>query len=245
MFKYFGYIGLYNESYESRKEKYEPVNEDVAQSFLEYVTDLDKKQSQRLETIETKTSQLIGQSSVVLSLIGLFIPLFFDKLNDLPAIWKIILILGFTITVFHFVLSIWQALKMFEVDKTRFMNGATSTITKKTRHLKKNGFINEQINDYIRIVNHNNSATNKIAGNLVYASRCFKIGIISLSFFIIIIISASFFIKDKAQQVLIVNKTKEDQSIDSLIKKMQELITVSKPLQTNADTTVHKSDTVK
>lgn len=207
--KYKEYFGLVKEDYPRRREKYK-LSRDlvIAKEYLKYLENLKVSHDSRQLTIETKNSHIIGQSSVVISIVSLFIPLFADKLNDLHIVIKTLLLIVFIGLVLHFIMAIFHAIKMLQIEKSRYMEGATSTITKENRSTTELAFVNEQIKDLVLIINYNNSITNKSAANLVYATRSFKTGIGIFSAFILILL-VSFWAVRKEVPVVSISNLKE------------------------------------
>ncbi len=229
--RYLVYIGLRKEKPHevelSEEEKQEIENEKIysyadeqmAPVYLEYVEKVNKNQEARLQTIESKSFQLIGQSSIVISVAGLFIPLFVDKLKNISIIYNGILVLVFLLVISHFVLSIYYAARMMLVNKYWFMSGATRTVTKSKRLTTKNAFVNEEIKDLVASIRHNNDLTDTIAINLALAGRCFMIGITGLFSFIILTVGGLVFVKETTPKVEIVK-------MPPLVKQKCDSITV-------------------
>lgn len=173
--------------------------------YRTYLIDLRQNQDSRLNTIESKNSQLIGQSSIVISIVALFIPLFINNLNTLNVWVKIPMITLFIGLILHFILTILHASKTLEIDKSKYMTGSTKTITKADRSTTEGTFINNENKDLVRIINHNNKIINRTASNLVYASRCFKIAIIGFLFFSFFLLTTILVVRKQPETITISN----------------------------------------
>jgi hypothetical protein len=179
MFKrYFEYIGITKEEHPHPKENYKAATTtELARLYLAYLDKLSKAHVERTQTVETKISQIIGQSSVVISISSLFISTIAERFSDINLYFRIYLLVLFAIVFLHFILAINHAIKLLLVDKNRYMLGSTSTVTRDERPTTQLKFLNEEIKDSVDSINFNAGATNKMASNLVYASRCFRLGI--------------------------------------------------------------------
>jgi Ca2+/Na+ antiporter len=204
--RYIEYIGFVKDEYPVKKEIYQIATSDsFAQKHLQYLNELNKTHENRQLTIENKNSQIIGQSSIVISIVALFIPLIITNLSDLSLWVRVLLIILFILLLAHFALAIFHATKTLEADKNRYMTGATSSVTKATRAATEEKFTEMQIQDLVHIVNFNNAVTNRTAANLVYASRCFKTGNIGFAIFSCLLISLSTIITKEPEKVNVVN----------------------------------------
>jgi hypothetical protein len=69
---------------------------------VDYLKVLDAQESGRQSTIESKTSQLIGQTGIIFTLLGLFITNYISKFSSWPTILQILLIVSFFICFFFY-----------------------------------------------------------------------------------------------------------------------------------------------
>lgn len=242
--KYLDYVGLCKNEYPRKKETYLPIaDKKLSKSYLVYLEDLKITQDKRQQTIESKNSQIMGQSSIVISIVSLFVPLFANQLNDLELIFKIPLLVIFVVLFFHFILAIIHAIKMLQIDKTRYMEGSTTTVTKDDRAKTEESFINEQIVDLVRMINYNNSVTNLSASNLVYASRCFRVGVITFLVFILSLLLSFTGLKKTIPNVTIPNIKELNPACNCLKKNLANPTTLSTKRQT--DTLKSKAQNMK
>ena len=222
--RYLEYIGLCKNEYPKKRETYTAAGINMAREYLAYLHGINAARDARQNTIETKTSQIIGQSSIVISIVSLFIPLFADKLADLNYFVKWTLLAVFIILVFHFIFATLHALKNLQIEKSQYMEGSTTTVTKDARATNECDFINEQIFDLVRIINHNNPLTNKAAAGLVYASRCFKIGTGTFLIFILTLLICFSTTTKTTDAIRIENIAEMDTTTSTQLSKLQDEI---------------------
>jgi hypothetical protein len=240
--KYFDYIGLCKNVYVRKCEVYTPATEiKIAREYLAYLQGVNATRDARQITIETKTSQIIGQTSIVISIVSLFVPLFADKFNDLDHSIKWTLLVVFTVLIFHFILATLHALKNLQIEKSRYMEGSTTTVTKETRAKTELEFINVQIKDLVNIINYNNPLTNRAAAGLVYASRCFKIGTGTFFIFILGLLVCFTSMTKTAESIRIENiKELKDETSKQLPKMQIEINTLKTRLDSLQSLKLHK-----
>ncbi|NME72653.1 hypothetical protein [Flammeovirga aprica] len=211
--KYFEHIGLTKEDIESKEIKQYKINGDgisLVIRYLDYLKEQHKHQQERQTTIENKNSQLVGQAGVIISIFTLFIPLLIDKLMDLSLMVLILLILGFVIIMFHYLLTIFHSTKTLGINKYKYATRTTKTVTGSGRKTDELSFLEQEINDLIYIIDTNSVQDNRKASNLIYATRSFRIASFSFVIFTLFIIGISFFISSKPHAIDI-------KSIDSSI----------------------------
>ena len=75
----------------------------------------------------------------------------------------------------------------------------------KKRYPKELDFLNEEINDLVFAIDKNDIQNNRKGGNLIYATRNFRIASIGFAFFTILIIGLSFTFKSSSQEIEIVD----------------------------------------
>ncbi len=85
--------------------------------------------------------------------------------------------------------------------------------------------MNGEIDDSVKMINFNASATNKMASNLVYASRCFRLGIWCLAILTVSILLSIAIVKKSPPSMTITNiKELNDKSLQNQQLKTQEEI---------------------
>lgn len=203
--KYIDYLHLKKESYEDVEIKTYQKTDDInlANRYLSYLKELYGFHENRQQVIESKNAQLVGQASIIISIISLFIPLLIDKLRSLNIFILITLIICFLFILIHYIITIMHSIKTLQINLYPYCNRSTSSITKKNRAKKEIDFINEEIQDLIWSIEKNTIQNNRKGNNLIYAVRSFKIASLSIIIFTILIISLSFWINSKPQEIAI------------------------------------------
>lgn len=188
------------------KESYNPSKKiKVAERYLTYLKEIHDYQRDRRTTIENKNSQLVGQASIVTSIFALFIPLLIDNLNGASLWVRLLLSIFFLVVLFHYLLSILHAIKTLTVDKYKYPNRSTISVTKKDRENTELKFINSEIKDLIYIINNTTPIDNIKGANLIYGARCFKIANIGFFIMTILVIGSTLIIKKEISEVKVKN----------------------------------------
>jgi hypothetical protein len=196
--KYLIYIGLLEDKSENKKsvvtkEVYSPATEiEVAKRYLDYLKEIDQYQKDRRTIIENKNSQLVGQASIVTSIFALFIPLLIDSFDSVFLWFKICFSTIFLFVLYHYLLTIFHAIKTLKINRYHYPTRRTTSVTKADRKEKELDFLNSEIEDLVYIINHTSPLDNIKGENLISASRCFEIanfGFGILAFIVIVSIS--------------------------------------------------------
>ena len=122
-------------------------NKDLLDDYINYLLRLFQNEDSRLNIIESKVSQLISQSGLIISIISFIIPLFYDKLNCLDLGFKIVLGLMFVLTIIFLGLSIFKAGGIFKIYKFKYSDCSVETLKKNFE--KSENFKEEYISDLI------------------------------------------------------------------------------------------------
>lgn len=207
--KYLKYVGLHKEKQgnsTSDVEVYSPATDiNIAERYLTYLKEIDNYQKERRITIENKNSQLVGQASIVTSIFALFVPLLIDKFNDISLYIIIPLTIIFLIVLFHYLLTIFHAIKTLKINRYRYATRKTSTVTKKERASTELEFLNEEISDLVYSINQTPPVDNQKGENLILGTRCFEIANFGFGIMAILIILLSFAVKKELPEVKINN----------------------------------------
>lgn len=209
--KYLDYIGInYSKKTERKVEKkaesyIRSGKIKIAERYLTYLKEIDNYQKDRRTTIENKNSQLVGQASIVTSIFALFVPLLFDNFNGITNSIKILITLTFLVVLFHYLLTIFHALKTLKINKYKYATRSTSTITKKKRAITELDFLNEEIEDLIYIINQTAPIDNLKGENLILGSRCFEIANFGFGLMTLLMIISTFTIKKEVPEIKINN----------------------------------------
>ncbi|KUJ56719.1 hypothetical protein [Chryseobacterium aquaticum] len=184
-----------------------PDNDDKVIQHKEFLKNLLDEERARLENIEGKTTQLISQTSLIISLISLFIPILLEKSNDLSFLIKIFFVTILISTYFFYILTIINALKNYNIKKFQYsFPNPTNVLIFKDKPINK--FNEEVIRDYLYSININQKLNNVKGSNVLYSYNSFKVANILLSFLVISVCFISFFQKNENQKIEIISPVK-------------------------------------
>lgn len=179
---------------------------DVHKNFLYSVL---QEENNRLNIIEGKTTQIISQTSIVFSLVGLIIPILIDKFSSINVFVKVIIILFLLVGFFFYLNSISNALKNFNLKKYKYpYSNPSNVIDFKDKTIEE--FNSEIVRDYLYSINKTIQINNVKGSNLISAYLCFKIANIFTGIIILIICSLILFVnsnKEEGKNIQVVNKT--------------------------------------
>ncbi len=191
-----------------------PTDIKLAERHLEYLKELYNIQRERQANIENKNSQLVGQASVIISIIALFVPLLIDKFSNINTFLFIIVIVAFIFVLFHYLVAIIHSIKTLQINHYQYSTTSTKTITKVSRSINEADFIKEEIEDLIYCIDKNSIQNNRKGSNLIFATRSFRIATIGVALFTLMVLSFSLSLKSESQKI-------EIESIDkSIIKEI-------------------------
>lgn len=166
--------------------------------YLSYINDLLQKESSRLATYDTKSAQIVGQTSLTLSIVGLFAPFSFDKVQSSQMWLKIILTVGFILIALFLLYAIICALRNFNIRMFNYAIGDEKNII--NGYMKSIKFHKEVINDKIFELKVSRDLNNVKGSNVLYAYRSFKTAIVILVSYILFYSASLFFINRNEQK---------------------------------------------
>jgi len=182
-----------------------PKKKDLKDSdFEKYILVLDnliEDEKERLNGIENKAIQIVGQVSIVIAILALFAPFVIEKVPSDMIFIRILLILGILIITVLFVYSISCALRNFDLRKYEF--GKTVEDTLVEHHDGKLDLLNyEIVNDKIFELRTTRHSTNAKASNVIYAFKAFKTAMVILVLYVVTYSILLFFIPEKTNQTV-------------------------------------------
>ena len=152
--------------------------EELHNDFIDYLLRIFENENKRLDVIESKISQLIAQSGIIISIFSFIIPFMYDKLSNENCLFKVAIVLLFFTTLLLFGISIHNASKVYKVSDFKYMDCSPETVDEKFD--SENDFKNEYINDLKNSIKNNKKTNNKKASKLITANLYFKLGVYSL-----------------------------------------------------------------
>lgn len=189
---------------------------------LEYLKSLEGQESSRQTTIETKTSQLIGQTGIIFSLLSLFIGNYISKFSSWPGTLQTFLIVFFLAALFFYLSAIFQATKYLNIHK--YVYGQRSVSTVKTRFVNDEAFKVEEIKDLIYSIERNTQVNNQKSNNLIYAYRSFRIGTLIVGMLTILLIASGYFTPSSPINKLEIQQPIIIQGLDSSLEGLKNEI---------------------
>lgn len=181
-------INDYDLSGEEEKDKIQ-LHKDFLLSVLQ-------EENNRLSFVENKTTQIISQTSIIFSLVGLIIPIVIDKFDDVSFFIKLTLILLLMISFFMYLISIRNALKNLNIKKFKYpYANPENVITLKDKTIEE--FNSELIRDYLYCIKKTILINNIKGTNLLHAYKSFKIANYFTGIIIIVICSLVLFTTQK------------------------------------------------
>jgi hypothetical protein len=166
---------------------------------LAYLKALSDQEDSRQDIIESKASQITGQSGIIFSLLSLFIANYISRLTDLPLIFQIVLIIVFLISLFLYLNTIFQATKNLNITKYAYAQRSVTTVQAKFN--SEEDFKVEEIKDLIFSIEKNTGNNNLKSNNLIYAYRSFTLGTIFIGLLAVLLIFSSYWLpKEKAKE---------------------------------------------
>ena len=149
---------LYTESAEQRRD---------------YLRNLYIEENDRQSIVEGKQSQLLGQSSVILSLVGLFIPMYMDKLSSVTSYLQVALIVIFLLTLFFYFRTIFFSSRHLNAAAANYQRLSAGTVN--DHFDSKAAFHEEEIRDMLTCIDCNKQINDTKVVNLQKAYRNFTI----------------------------------------------------------------------
>lgn len=224
--KYLSLIGLFYTEGERPDLAYEiqgyqlTENLEKIKSHRDFLLNLENQEDKRLDTIESKTSNLIAQTAIVFSLLGLFIPLLIDKASSFNICLQIALIVPLFLSSFFYLLTIHNALKNYQIHRFKYVRSVPKNVMDlKDESLEK--FIAEEVRDLLLAVPENRHINNRKGNYLLHSYTAFRLANITTGILIATFAVSILFYRPEKNTITI-NEPIEIKKIDSLIKYMKK-----------------------
>jgi len=172
-------IGLWIEEenklrYTFEREKYVVTDNDRIAAHKQLLQSLEKKEDERLEVIDKKTSQLITYTGVIFSALSLFIPILLEKITVTNMTVKIVLVIVLTLAFVFYVLTIHNAARNYNSSKFWYSRSTPLMVIDEQEKTVAE-FTKSEVLDLILGYDYSLRANNEKASNLIYAYRTFRI----------------------------------------------------------------------
>lgn len=170
-----------NDNNRDQQEEKEKLAEEERNFVLNQMSD----EERRREVIEGKTGQLLGQVSIVVSVVALFIPLISDQVNSLSPCVKILTVLLFLAVVVTFIISIWIASHSWIIHKYGYERPDLQDVFKPNKPHNRLGFLENHRDVLASAVKQHIDINNTKGTQLIRAGEAFRVGIILLGVLVV------------------------------------------------------------
>lgn len=216
------------------------VDSEKILSHKEFLKSVADEENSRLSFIENKTSQIISQTSIVFSLLGLFMPIIIDKTGDANIYIKIVIILLVLIAFVFYLLTINNALKNFNIKNFSYsVSNPENVLTFQNNTIEE--FNSELVRDYLYCINKNIVINNRKATNLLHSHNTFKFANIVTGIIVVLLSVMILFLKNDDPKIQIEKPVKIDK-LDSLIKNVKPIIVIQRDTIVVKDTIYLKTN---
>lgn len=228
MKEYLNAIGLFYTHNESNPYSYNvddykiSTDEKKSEIHRNYLKNIENGENGRLTLIESKTSQLISQTGIIFSLLGLFIPILVDKITDIHFLVKFLLLALLILAFCFYMLTIQNALKNFNVKNFIYCKPSPKNVLD-SQDKDISFFYAEEVKDLLYSINENIKTNNKKATNLLHSYTSFRIANISSGFLVISFSITLLFFNPKKEGIF-VEKPIKIEKLDSLMDKLTKTI---------------------
>lgn len=209
------YLGFGKEEAIDNKYQDSFPNTDTLDLKLAYLKQLESHEATRMSAIETKTSQLIGMTSIIFSLLGLFISNYVTKFQNLQIGVQIILIAVFLIGLSFYINTIFQASRYLDISKHAY--GQRSTTTVQQAFGSESQFKIEEIKDLLFSIERSILVNNRKSNYLIYGYRSFKIATTCVGLLSVLLLTAGYFSMDPKPNRVVVENSISGKNLESIM----------------------------
>lgn len=164
-----------------KKEEEEIV---LLREKLDFLQELNAFQKNRQTVIENKNSQLLGQASITVSVVALFVPLLLGELKKVD-IWLVsVLTIAFLFTLCFYFSAIFHILKTLNIKKYPYASSTPQSAIKPTTK----ELIKERIADLLYSLRQNEKQDNLKGDNLIMGAKSFRKASISFLVFVFLMV---------------------------------------------------------
>ncbi|MDB4926599.1 hypothetical protein [Mucilaginibacter sp.] len=217
----------------------DPQEEEKSEAHMHYLKSLFAEENDRLNLLESKTSQLIGQTGLIFSLLSLFVPLLVDKVEGLALYIKIVLLFVLLLSFGFYLLTIKNALRNYNVKNFQYSSPAPKNV-QDFNNKTLNAFYSEVVRDLLLGLHVNNELNNQKAINLIQSYTTFRIANWTTGVLVVAFCTSLLFIRPNKPTITI-EKPIKIEHFDTLIQKLD---TIGKRLKTSSfkekPTNVHR-----
>ena len=225
--KVFRSVGLYLKEDDSYPESldassYQLVEDEIKiRAHLDFLSSLAENEENRLNSIESKTSQLIAQTGIIFSLLGLFIPIIMDKASAFQLWIKVILLLLLLIAFFFYLLTIHNALRNYQINKFNYSRPGANNVLEFMNNTVEE-FHAETVRDLLSCIKKNAHINNKKGTNLLHSYKAFKIANLTTGI-LVGLFSISILFLDERKETVSLEGPVEIRKMDVIIRQLDRL----------------------
>ncbi|SNR45454.1 hypothetical protein SAMN04488009_1859 [Maribacter sedimenticola] len=168
------------------------IEKQLNDEYISYLLRLFDNEDSRMNKLESKITQLIAQSGLIISIVTFILPLFYDSLKCIFLELKVVLALTFLVTILLLCTSIFYASKIFNIQKFKYADCSEETV--RCGHKKVSEFKKEYIDDLIFSIDRNRGLNNTKGTILLKSNKLFAFGIYFLVALTIELLIVSFII---------------------------------------------------
>lgn len=225
-------MGLFNNivdrnPYNYNIDDYKQVsNSEKLRGHREFLQSIENKEDSRLDLLENKTSQLVTQTGIIISLLSLFVPIFMGKIFDQNIFFRIAVFVMFALAIWLYVLTIHRATKNYDVEKYVYSRPSPENVLK-YQDKPLDDFTAIEIKDLLWSINQNEKTNNKKADNLIYSNRTFKLANFTTALLIIVFLCSTLLFTDQREGAatrknIVLSKTSEPSNTEMSVLKEQD-----------------------
>lgn len=179
------------------KKSYQ-YNPNTAESQLAYLQALEENNNSRRDAIEGKLLHMSRSSGIVVSLVGIMVTLFYDKLIILDIGARILVAFVFVLTIIFFFISIFRSRKTLNIKKYPYVTGSVKTIKK--NHSSQDELRKEEIEDLLFSIPCNTRILNDKGTDLIRSHEFYNIGLYGIGTLVALLMLFSFYLPDSTEE---------------------------------------------
>jgi hypothetical protein len=225
MISIFQYLGFVKDDQITNTYPDSFPNEDNLDGKLDYLKALEQQETARMSTIETKSSQLIGMTSIIFSLLGIFIANYFLKFGGLRGGLQFALVFIFIVALLFYINTIFQTTRYLDISKHAY--GQRSTVTVKEKYQGANSFKVEEIKDLIFIIERGSQINNRKSNYLIYGYRSFRIATLLIGLLSVLLLFSGYFADPQPNKVQVQNAI-QIKNLDTILREAASDIVIPK-----------------
>lgn len=156
----------------------------------EYLKALEKSEDDRRAIFDTKFSQLVGQTGVIFTIVGLFISNYLSKIMTWPICFMVIVLITLLAALIFFMITIFRSTNYINVKNYSYSQRNALTID--DSFANQTAFIKGEINDLKTVIKINKETNSYKAGKLISAYNSFKTAMLILAVLIAELLGSAF-----------------------------------------------------